>query len=82
MDNPPQGQAPLNGDSPALRALQDMIAEENGYLTGFLGIATYVDGQGAPGYSIYVDGQQSPVTMLGLHKMLARVVDRLADQML
>lgn len=69
---PPMGEA-------ALAAIKDAISEQNGYVTGFLAIATFIDGDGDPAFTVMLDPNQSIPITLGLQKMLELQVDRLAD---
>jgi hypothetical protein len=66
----------------AYEAIRDSLAEENGYITGFLAIVTYIDGDGDTGYAILMDPQQSIPTTIGIQRMLDRKIDFLVDEAL
>lgn len=57
-----------------LNAMRNHLAKENGYLTGFSGIVTYIDGDGGRCWAMINDESQSIPLTLGLAQMLTMAV--------
>jgi hypothetical protein len=74
-----------NGDTlsvAALESMRDRVSQENGYLTGFIGIAAFVDGEGNHCWSLVADPDQPTPQALGLLKMLNIAVEASAAQII
>lgn len=65
-----------------LKALHDETARIGGYVTGFIGLATLINGDGDRAYILMADPDQSVPTALGLVDMIGKVVDAQAREVL
>lgn len=59
----------------AMAAMRDKLGEENGYLTGLVGIVAFIDGAGQPCWSVVADPSQQTPMALGLLKILNMAVE-------